>query len=107
MPDLDRIAVLSDVHGNLTAYQAVLADIEARGITRVVSLGDHIGKGPRGSACVALTQQRCQAAVQGNWEAFLTRPGDELSPARGGGTTSSRTTTSPGSPLCPSATTSC
>ena len=80
MPDLDRVAVLSDVHGNLTAYVAVLADIEARGITRVVSLGDHIGKGPRGSACVALTQQRCQAAVQGNWEAFLTRPGDELSP---------------------------
>jgi len=60
------------VHGNLTAYQAVLDDIEARGITRVVSLGDHLGKGPRGSACVAMTQQRCEAAVLGNWEAFLT-----------------------------------
>lgn len=69
---LDRVAVLSDVHGNLTAYEAVLADIDARGITRVVNLGDTVGKGPRGSACVALTQQRCEATVQGNWEVFLT-----------------------------------
>lgn len=83
MPDparhLDRVAVLSDVHGNLTAYQAVLDDIDARGITRVISLGDHLGKGPRGSACVALTQERCEAAVQGNWEAFLTN-GEPVAP---------------------------
>ncbi len=31
MTALDRVAVVSDVHGNLTAYQAVLADIDARG----------------------------------------------------------------------------
>ena len=31
----ERIALVSDVHGNLTALEAVLADIEARGITRV------------------------------------------------------------------------
>ncbi len=45
---LDRVAVVSDVHGNVTAYEAVLADIDARGITRVVNLGDVVGKGPRG-----------------------------------------------------------
>ncbi len=49
-----RIAVLSDVHGNLTAFEAVLADIEARGITRVFNLGDVVGKGPRGSEAIAL-----------------------------------------------------
>lgn len=75
---LDRVAVLSDVHGNLTAYEAVLADIDARGITRIVNLGDQVGKGPRGSACVRLTQNRCEAAVQGNWEAFMTN-GEEIS----------------------------
>ena len=37
MTGLDRVAVVSDVHGNLTAYQAVLADIDARGITRIVN----------------------------------------------------------------------
>jgi hypothetical protein len=30
---LDRVAIISDVHGNVSALQAVLADIEARGIT--------------------------------------------------------------------------
>ena len=55
MTALDRVAVVSDVHGNLTAYQAVLADIDARGITRIVNLGDVVGKGPRGAACVRLT----------------------------------------------------
>ena len=41
---LDRIALLSDVHGNLTALEAVLADIDARGITTVYNLGDYVGK---------------------------------------------------------------
>jgi predicted phosphodiesterase len=78
---LDRIAVLSDVHGNLTAFEAVLADIAARGITRVVNLGDIVGKGPRGSACVGLTRSSCEATVHGNWEAFLLDPASDLDPA--------------------------
>jgi predicted phosphodiesterase len=70
---LDRIAVISDVHGNVTALRAVLADIEARGITRVVNLGDVIGKGPRGSEAVQLTREACEVTVRGNWDAFVTR----------------------------------
>lgn len=37
-----RIAVLSDIHGNLPALEAVLTDIERRGITRIVNLGDSL-----------------------------------------------------------------
>ncbi len=76
MTGRDRVAVVSDVHGNLTAFAAVLADIDARGIQRVVNLGDVVGKGPRGAACVALNRDRCEATVQGNWEAFLTDGSD-------------------------------
>ena len=72
MGALDRVAVVSDVHGNLTAYESVLADIDTRGITRVVNLGDLVGKGPQGAACVRLTRDRGIPTVQGNWEAFLT-----------------------------------
>ena len=36
------IAIISDIHGNLPALEAVIADITARGITRVVNLGDHV-----------------------------------------------------------------
>lgn len=81
MDDLDRVAVVSDVHGNLTAYESVLADIAARGIASVVNLGDVVGKGPRGAECVRLTREREVVTVQGNWEAFLTGA-DYEGPAR-------------------------
>lgn len=72
---LDRIAVISDVHGNLTALQAVLADIDARGIARVFNLGDYVGKGPRGREVIELCQQRCEVNILGNWDDFLPDPG--------------------------------
>ena len=64
---LDRIAVISDVHGNVTALEAVLADIEARGITRVLNLGDVVGKGPRGAEAIKRTRDTCEVTVRGNW----------------------------------------
>jgi putative phosphoesterase len=42
---LDRFAVLSDIHGNLFALDAVLADIASRSVQRIVNLGDHL-QGP-------------------------------------------------------------
>lgn len=68
---VERVAVLSDVHGNLTAFQAVLDDLGRRGIDTVVNLGDVVGKGPRGSACVALSRERCATTVRGNWDEWL------------------------------------
>ena len=76
----DRVAVISDLHGNLTALQAVLADIDARGIERVLNLGDLIGKGPRGSECIAVTRQRCAVTVRGNWDAFVSDLGIDVGP---------------------------
>lgn len=76
-----RIAVVSDVHGNTTAFEAVLADIEARGISRIVNLGDLVGKGPRGSAAIALTRERCEVTVRGNWDTFIARTETQLWPA--------------------------
>ncbi|MFA6810313.1 MAG: metallophosphoesterase family protein, partial [Desulfoplanes sp.] len=40
------IAVISDIHANLEAFEAVLADIENRKITDIICLGDCIGYGP-------------------------------------------------------------
>lgn len=76
---MDRLAVLSDVHGNLTAFEAVLADIESRGIGTVYNLGDVIGKGPRGSAAIALSRARCALTVRGNWDDFIDDPQDDWS----------------------------
>ncbi|ROR97430.1 protein phosphatase [Salana multivorans] len=70
-PAPTRIAVVSDVHGNVTALAAVLADIERRGIDRIVNLGDTVGKGPRGEAAVRLCRRACEVNVRGNWDDFL------------------------------------
>lgn len=70
----ERIALISDVHGNLTALEAVLADIDARGITRIFNLGDYVGKGPRGREVVDLCRERCEVNVLGNWDDFLPDP---------------------------------
>lgn len=78
-----RIAVLSDTHGNLTAFEAVLADIDARGVDQILHLGDVVGKGPRGSACCTLARQRCDVVLRGNWDVDIllgeeTFPSDPL-----------------------------
>jgi predicted phosphodiesterase len=45
-------AVLSDIHGNLEALQAVLADVRNQGIDEIVCLGDIVGYGPNPRECV-------------------------------------------------------
>jgi diadenosine tetraphosphatase ApaH/serine/threonine PP2A family protein phosphatase len=59
-------AIISDVHGNAEALTAVLADIDARGIKRIVCLGDIIGYGPDPLLCVDLVRSRCQWSLMGN-----------------------------------------
>jgi predicted phosphodiesterase len=49
-----RTAILSDIHGNLTALRAVLADVDARGADRIVCLGDVVGYGPKPCECLDL-----------------------------------------------------
>jgi predicted phosphodiesterase len=71
---LERIALISDVHGNLTALEAVLADISGRGVQRIFNLGDYVGKGPRGSAVVDRCREVCEVNLLGNWDDFLPDP---------------------------------
>lgn len=75
---MDRIALISDVHGNLTALEAVLADVDARGVTRIFNLGDNVGKGPRGREVVDVCRERCEVNILGNWDDFLPDPDREF-----------------------------
>lgn len=77
---LDRIALISDVHGNLTALEAVLADIAERGITRIANLGDYIGKGPRGQEAIDRCRETCAVNIRGNWDDFIPVPSADDSP---------------------------
>jgi predicted phosphodiesterase len=49
-----RTAILSDIHGNLTALHAVLSHIETQSVDRVVCLGDVVGYGPKPCQCLDL-----------------------------------------------------
>jgi diadenosine tetraphosphatase ApaH/serine/threonine PP2A family protein phosphatase len=60
-----RIAIVSDIHGNLEALTAVLADIAAQGCQRVICLGDIIGYGPNPCECLDLVM-RMNNCVLGN-----------------------------------------
>jgi predicted phosphodiesterase len=63
-----RIAVISDVHGNLEALRQVLSDIERSGIDAILCLGDNIGYGPEPEAVVQLVRRRKIPCVLGNHE---------------------------------------
>ena len=67
---MDSIAVISDIHGNLTAFQTVLSDIRKRGITSIICLGDVIGKGHHQEECLALAKETCSVLLMGNHEEY-------------------------------------
>ncbi len=66
-----RIAVLSDIHGNLEAFEAVRADLERLGADKVVCLGDNIGYGPDPEAVVRRLLQLGYESTLGNHEFAL------------------------------------
>ena len=61
-----RVAVLSDVHSNLRALEAVLAEIDAGGFDAIWFLGDLVGYGPKPNECAALLQERAAICLAGN-----------------------------------------
>ena len=61
-----RIAVLSDVHANLHALEAVLAEVDAGGFDELWCLGDVVGYGPRPNECSALLRERATVCLAGN-----------------------------------------
>src|SRR5262249_55790291 len=64
-----RIGLFSDVHGNLLALDAVLADLEAQDVDRIVCLGD-ICFGPKAPDCLERVRGLGCPVVLGNWDAW-------------------------------------
>ncbi|WP_412969188.1 metallophosphoesterase family protein [Fredinandcohnia sp. 179-A 10B2 NHS] len=65
------IALISDIHGNMTALEAVLDHITRRNIKTIICLGDLIGKGPNSSAAVDKIREVCDIVILGNWDDFI------------------------------------
>jgi len=67
-----RIALLSDVHGNLPAFEAVLGDVEDESVDEVWCLGDLVGYGAEPDGCVELARDRCDLSLAGNHDLVVT-----------------------------------
>jgi predicted phosphodiesterase len=61
-----RVAVISDVHANFHALEAVLEQIDAEGVEAIWCLGDVVGYGPLPNECCDLVQERCDLCLVGN-----------------------------------------
>ncbi len=65
---MDQIALISDIHGNIPALEAVLRDIKKRKIKRIFCLGDMVGKGPYPEKAIDICRGECEKVIIGNWE---------------------------------------
>jgi diadenosine tetraphosphatase ApaH/serine/threonine PP2A family protein phosphatase len=66
-----RVAVLSDIHSNRQALEAVLAATEEAGVEQTWCLGDMVGYGAEPDACTALVRERCSPCLVGNHDLAL------------------------------------
>ena len=61
-----RLGVISDIHGNLPALEAVLREIDEAEVDETWSLGDVVGYGAEPNECTTLVSERCTVSLVGN-----------------------------------------
>ena len=61
-----RVAVISDIHANLHALEAVLGEIDTERPDRIWCLGDLVGYGPRPNECCTIVRERADVCLVGN-----------------------------------------
>jgi predicted phosphodiesterase len=67
-----QVAILSDIHGNRHAFEAVLADAESAGAEEMWCLGDLVGYGADPDACVELARRHAAICLAGNHDLGVT-----------------------------------
>jgi predicted phosphodiesterase len=73
------LGLISDIHGNLAALRAVIADMEAHGAEKILCLGDVVGYGPFPGECLDLVRS-CGAVLMGNHEEALLKGAENFNP---------------------------
>jgi len=67
-----RIAVISDIHGNLQALEAVLKEIEREDVHGIWCLGDIVGYGADPNECCSLVRREAEIVLSGNHDMAVT-----------------------------------
>lgn len=76
-----RLAILTDIHANREAYEAVLADAALRGLTQIGILGDIVGYGPDPVWCTEKTMELVAAGafcIKGNHDSAVSTTTEQL-----------------------------
>jgi putative phosphoesterase len=74
---LKRVAIISDIHGNLPALEASLAAIEAIGVDGLFCGGDLVGYGPHPNEVCRLIEDRAIPTIYGNYDYAIARELDD------------------------------
>ncbi len=75
---IERIAVFGDIHGNLPALEAVLADMAARGVDdHVYCLGDLVGYGTFPNEVITAIRERGIPTIMGNYDQGVGQSSDD------------------------------
>jgi len=72
-PRAHRVAVITDIHGNLPALQATLARIDELGVGATYCGGDLVGYGPHPNEVCALIAERAIPSIHGNYDYAIAR----------------------------------
>lgn len=72
---MDKIAIISDVHGCYISLQAVLDDIEKRNIKHIFMLGDLVAKGSQPEKVIDLIKEKCEIVIKGNCDDIVGEKG--------------------------------
>lgn len=67
-----KIAIISDIHGNLEALKETIKDIKKRKADKIICLGDIVGKGAHPNECVDIVKKYCDIVVKGNCDRHFT-----------------------------------
>ncbi len=73
-----RVAVISDIHANLIALEAVLKDIEQENCEHIICLGDLVLAGPQPKETLEFIQQQNWTIVQGNTDKLIVDYGQDI-----------------------------
>ncbi len=74
---MNRVAVITDIHGNLPALEASLAAIQAIGVDRIYCGGDLVGYGPHPNQVCDLIDERRIPTIYGNYDYAIAREMDD------------------------------
>ena len=74
---MQRVTIFGDIHANLPALEAVLADIEARGLSPDYCLGDLVGYGTFPNEVTSMIREREIPTIMGNYDQGVGNSSDD------------------------------